>query len=135
MTVVACKKNIRLPTDTAIEVEVDLNQYLPDNTYFLRARFIVRLPGVNRKLALSIVNEATRYVRTLKRHAAISPWRSILFERIGSNQRPKGYASWPPNLDAPLRMRTHRRDRAVWLVPPASHRTCPINPTVGEIRI
>ena len=60
MTVVACKKNIRLPTDTAIEVEVDLNQYLPDNTYFLRARFIVRLPGVNRKLALAIVNEANQ---------------------------------------------------------------------------
>ena len=58
MAVVARKKKTRLPTDTAIDVEVDLNQYLADNTSFLRALIRVRLPNVERKLALAIVTEA-----------------------------------------------------------------------------
>ena len=58
MTVVAREKKIRLPTDTAIEVEVDLNQHQADNTYSLHACIIVSLPGVDRELALAIVNEA-----------------------------------------------------------------------------
>jgi len=58
MAVVARKKKIRLPADTAIDAEVDLNQYLADDTYFLRARLSVSLPGVDRELAQAIVNEA-----------------------------------------------------------------------------
>lgn len=58
MAVVARKKKIRLPADTAIDAEVDLNQYLADDTYFLRARLNVSLPGVDRELAQAIVNEA-----------------------------------------------------------------------------
>ena len=58
MAFVAHKKKVRLPADTAIHVEVDLNQHLADNTYFLRALITVSLPNVERKLALAIVNEA-----------------------------------------------------------------------------
>ena len=58
MAVVACKEKIRLPPDTTIHVEVDLNQCLTDKTYFLRALISVNLPGVDWKLALAIVNEA-----------------------------------------------------------------------------
>ena len=58
MAVVARKKKIRLPADSAIDAEVDLNQYLADDTYFLRARLNVSLPGVDRELAQAIVNEA-----------------------------------------------------------------------------
>ena len=58
MAVVARKKKIRLPADTAIDAELDLNQYLADDTYFLRARLNVSLPGVDRELAQAIVNEA-----------------------------------------------------------------------------
>ena len=58
MAVVARKKKIRLPVDTAIDAEVDLNQYLADDTYFLRARISVSVPGVDRELALAIINEA-----------------------------------------------------------------------------
>ena len=60
MAVVACKKKIRLPTDTTIHVEVDLDRYLADRTYFPRALITVKLPSVDRKLALAIINEAHR---------------------------------------------------------------------------
>jgi lipoyl-dependent peroxiredoxin len=58
MAVVARKRKIRLPADTAIDAEVDLNLILADGTYFLRARLNVSLPGVARELAQAIVNEA-----------------------------------------------------------------------------
>ena len=58
MAVVARKKKIRLPADTAIDAEVDLNLIIADGTYFLRARLNVSLPGVDRDLAQAIVNEA-----------------------------------------------------------------------------
>ena len=58
MAVVARKRKIRLPADTAIDAEVDLNLKLADGTYFLRARLNVSLPGVDRELAQAIVNEA-----------------------------------------------------------------------------
>ena len=54
----ARKRKIRLPADTAIDAEVDLNLILADGTYFLRARLNVSLPGVDRELAQAIVNEA-----------------------------------------------------------------------------
>jgi Ohr subfamily peroxiredoxin len=58
MAVVARKRKIRLPDDTAIDAEVDLNLILADGTYFLRARLNVSVPGVDRELAQAIVNEA-----------------------------------------------------------------------------
>ena len=58
MAAVARKRKIRLPADTAIDAEVDLNLILADGTYFLRARLNVSLPGVDRELAQAIVNEA-----------------------------------------------------------------------------
>ena len=58
MAAAARKRKIRLPADTAIDAEVDLNQILADGTYFLRARLNVSLPGVERELAQTIVNDA-----------------------------------------------------------------------------
>jgi len=53
---VARKKKITLPADVAIDAEVDLN--LADGGYFLRARLNVSLPGVERDVAQSLVDEA-----------------------------------------------------------------------------
>jgi lipoyl-dependent peroxiredoxin len=58
MAVVALKRRIKLPADTAISAEVDLNLSLADGTYFLRARLNVSLPGIERELAQTIVNDA-----------------------------------------------------------------------------
>jgi Ohr subfamily peroxiredoxin len=58
MAVVARKRKTRLPADTAIDAEVDLNLILGDGTYFLRARLNISLPGVDADLAQAIVNEA-----------------------------------------------------------------------------
>jgi lipoyl-dependent peroxiredoxin len=52
----ARKRKITLPADVAIEAEVDLNQ--ADGGYFLRARLTVSLPGVERDIALALVDEA-----------------------------------------------------------------------------
>jgi lipoyl-dependent peroxiredoxin len=60
MAAVARKRKIRLPTDTAIDAEVDLNLILAHGTYFLRASLNVSLPGVDRELAQAIVNDADR---------------------------------------------------------------------------
>jgi lipoyl-dependent peroxiredoxin len=60
MAVVARKRKIRLPAETAIDAEVDLNLNLnlADGTYFLCARLNVSLPGVDRELAQAIVSGA-----------------------------------------------------------------------------
>jgi osmotically inducible protein OsmC len=58
MAVVARKRKIRLPAETAIDAEVDLNLNLADGTYFLCARLNVSLPGVDRELAQAIVSDA-----------------------------------------------------------------------------
>jgi lipoyl-dependent peroxiredoxin len=58
MAVVARRRKISLPADTAIDAEVDLNLNVADGTYFLRARLNVSLPGVDREFAQAIVNEA-----------------------------------------------------------------------------
>ena len=58
MAIVARKRKIKLPTDTAIDAEVDLNLSLADSTYFLRARLNISLPGVDPESAQAIVNEA-----------------------------------------------------------------------------
>lgn len=60
MAVVAHKRKISLPADTAIDAEVDLNLDPADGTYFLRARLNVSLPGIDREAAQAIVNGAHR---------------------------------------------------------------------------
>jgi Ohr subfamily peroxiredoxin len=58
MAAVARKRKLRLPADTAIDAEVDLNLNPADGTYFLRARLNISLPGVERESAQAIVSEA-----------------------------------------------------------------------------
>jgi osmotically inducible protein OsmC len=56
MALAARKRKVRLPDDTAIDAEVDLNQ--GDDGYFLRARLNVSIPGVPHDVAQAIVDEA-----------------------------------------------------------------------------
>jgi Ohr subfamily peroxiredoxin len=56
MGVVAQKRKIALPSDVAVDAEVDLN--LKDGGYFLRARLNVSVPGVERDIAQALVDEA-----------------------------------------------------------------------------
>ena len=53
---VAHKRKIALPADAAIGAEVDL--HLGDGGYFLSARLNVSLPGIERDVAQSLVDEA-----------------------------------------------------------------------------
>ena len=55
---VARKRKIALPTDLAIDAEVDLN--LADGGYFLSARLNVSLPGIAREAAQALVDVADR---------------------------------------------------------------------------
>jgi osmotically inducible protein OsmC len=52
----ARKRKINLPGDLAIDAEVDLN--LADGGYFLRTRLNISLPGVQREVAQTLVDEA-----------------------------------------------------------------------------
>jgi osmotically inducible protein OsmC len=52
----ARKRKIALPADVAIDAEVDL--HLADGGYFLSARLNVSLPGVERGIAQTLVDEA-----------------------------------------------------------------------------
>ncbi len=52
----AGKRKLRLPTDTAVDAEVDLGT--TDNAYFLQARLNVSLPGLDKELARQLVEEA-----------------------------------------------------------------------------
>jgi Ohr subfamily peroxiredoxin len=52
----AGKRGIRLPSDTAVDAEVDLG--LTGEAYFLRARLNVRLPGLDREVAEAVVRDA-----------------------------------------------------------------------------
>jgi lipoyl-dependent peroxiredoxin len=57
MGIVARKKRITLPEDTAIDAEVDL---CSDNGgFFLQARLNVSIPGVDRELAQQLIDEAS----------------------------------------------------------------------------
>ena len=56
MAVAAGKRKIKLPADTAIDAEVDLN--VVDGAYFLRARMNVSVPGIDGAVAQAIVDEA-----------------------------------------------------------------------------
>ena len=54
--VVAAKMKVRLPTDVAIDPEVDL--CMGDDGYSLQARLNVSLPGLDRQVAQSILDGA-----------------------------------------------------------------------------
>lgn len=56
MGLAAGKHKLKLPTDTAVDAEVDLGT--TDGAYFLQARLTVSLPGLNPELAHDIVEEA-----------------------------------------------------------------------------
>ena len=56
MGLAAQKMKIALPTDTAIDAEVDL--CLVDGAYFLQARLNVSLPGLERDVARSLADAA-----------------------------------------------------------------------------
>src|SRR3984957_12819525 len=53
---VASKMKVKLPSDMAIDSEVDLLN--GDDGYFLKARLNVSLPGVERQVAQSILDDA-----------------------------------------------------------------------------
>jgi len=52
----AGQHNVKLPSDIAVDAEIDLN--LDDGSYFLRARLNVSLPGIDRDLAQVLIEEA-----------------------------------------------------------------------------
>jgi lipoyl-dependent peroxiredoxin len=56
MGLVARKLKVTLPSDLAIDAEVDLN--LADGAFFLRVRFNVSLPGLEREVAQALVDGA-----------------------------------------------------------------------------
>ena len=58
MGLAARTMKITLPADVAIDADVDLN--LAEDGYFLRARLNVSVPGVERKVAQALVDEADR---------------------------------------------------------------------------
>jgi lipoyl-dependent peroxiredoxin len=55
MALVANKMNVKLPTDAAVDAEIDLCN--SGDVYFLRARLNVRLPGLEREVARAIVDD------------------------------------------------------------------------------
>jgi osmotically inducible protein OsmC len=58
MKLVASKMNVRLPSDVAVDAEVDLGT--TDGSYLIQARLLVDLPGLNREQAQTIVAGAHR---------------------------------------------------------------------------
>lgn len=52
----AAQHKVTLPTDPAVDAEIDLNQ--AGGAFFLRARLNVSLPGVDRDVAQSLVDAA-----------------------------------------------------------------------------
>jgi osmotically inducible protein OsmC len=54
----AHKRKIALPADLAVDAEVDL--HLAESGYFLRTRLNISLPGIEREVAQSLVDEADR---------------------------------------------------------------------------
>jgi len=56
MKIVAAQMKVRLPQEMAVDPEVDLCN--GDDGYFLRARFNIRLPGLDHEVAQSIIEGA-----------------------------------------------------------------------------
>ena len=52
----AAKRKVKLPTDLAVDAEVDLG--MTDGAYFLQARLNVSMPGIESELARTLVEEA-----------------------------------------------------------------------------
>ena len=47
---------VRIPADLAVDPEVDL--FMDDNGFFLKARLNVSLPGLDREVAQSVIDAA-----------------------------------------------------------------------------
>src|SRR3954462_10483355 len=56
MKLVASKMKVRLPSNVAVDAEVDLGT--TDGSYLIQARLLVDLPGVNREQAQALVDGA-----------------------------------------------------------------------------
>jgi len=56
VSLVATAKNVQLPADTAVDIEVDLGQ--TGNAYFLQARLTLTVPGIPLDVATAIAHEA-----------------------------------------------------------------------------
>ena len=56
MTRAAGKRQLRLPADTAVDAEVDLGT--TEGEFFLQARLNISLPGIERHVARSLLEEA-----------------------------------------------------------------------------
>ncbi|CDN57225.1 Organic hydroperoxide resistance protein (plasmid) [Neorhizobium galegae bv. officinalis bv. officinalis str. HAMBI 1141] len=56
MGIAAGKRKIKLPTETAVDAEVDLGT--TEGAYFLQARLNISLPGIDPDLARALVEEA-----------------------------------------------------------------------------
>jgi lipoyl-dependent peroxiredoxin len=56
MGVAAARRRIQLPSDTAVDIEIDLRQ--GDGAYSLGARFNVSLPGLDRAVAQEVMEAA-----------------------------------------------------------------------------
>lgn len=54
--IVASKRRVTLPEETAIDAEVDLAA--DRNGFFLQARLNISIPGIDRELAQELVNDA-----------------------------------------------------------------------------
>lgn len=58
MAIAARTMHIALPTETAIDAEIDLAR--GDDGFFLRARLTVHLPGIDRETARAVIDAAHR---------------------------------------------------------------------------
>jgi len=56
MGLAAGKRKLRLPTDTAVDAEVDLG--MTGDAYFLQARLNISLPGLEPEVARTLIEEA-----------------------------------------------------------------------------
>ena len=56
--IVASKRRVKLPDDTAIDAEVDL--CIDKAEFFLQARLTISLPGIDKDLARELVNDAEK---------------------------------------------------------------------------
>lgn len=52
----AAQRKVKLPDGPAVDAEIDLN--VKDGAYFLRARFNVNLPGIDRDVAHELIHAA-----------------------------------------------------------------------------
>ena len=73
--VVAAKMKVRLPADVAIDPEVDL--CTGQDGFLLKARLNVSLPGLDREVARSILDNAHQTCLIPKPPEGISRWRLI----------------------------------------------------------